>query len=168
MIAVASAATPNTLGRPAPSPRNPTAPGAAAVHPRRPAGAGRGIRVGCMASGSLVVKATAGKNDPERCNQAFTVAATAAASGVAVSLWLTGDATLLALPGQADDFRLAYATPLADLLETVLKAGSVTVCTQCAARRDITEDDLVEGVRIAGAPTFIAEVLADGAKALVY
>ena len=121
-----------------------------------------------MASGSLVVKATAGKNDPERCNQAFTVAATAAASGVAVSLWLTGDATLLALPGQVDDFRLAYATPLADLLETVLKAGSVTVCTQCAARRDITEDDLVKGVRIAGAPTFIAEVLADGAKALVY
>jgi predicted peroxiredoxin len=121
-----------------------------------------------MASGSLVVKATAGKNDPERCNQAFTVAATAAASGVGVSLWLTGDATLLALPGQADDFRLAYATPLADLLETVLKTGSVTVCTQCAARRDITEGDLIEGVRIAGAPTFVAEVLADDAKALVY
>jgi predicted peroxiredoxin len=121
-----------------------------------------------MASGSLVVKATAGKNDPERCNQAFTVAATAAASGVGVSLWLTGDATLLALPGQADEFRLPYATPLGDLLETVLKTGSVTVCTQCAARRDITEEDLIEGVRIAGASTFVAEVLADGAKALVY
>jgi len=121
-----------------------------------------------MASGSLVVKATAGKNEPERCNQAFTVAATAAASGVAVSLWLTGEATLLALPGQADDFRLAYATPLADLLETVLKTGSVTVCTQCAARREITENDLIEGVRIAGAATFVAEVLADGTQALVY
>lgn len=121
-----------------------------------------------MASGSLIVKATAGKNDPERCNQAFTVAATAAASGVAVSLWLTGDATFLALPGQADDFRLPYASSLADLLETVLKSGSVTVCTQCAARREITQDDLIEGVRVAGAPTFVAEVLADGAKALVY
>jgi predicted peroxiredoxin len=121
-----------------------------------------------MASGALIVKATAGKNDPERCNQAFTVAATAVASGVPVSLWLTGEATLLALPGQADDFMLAYATPLADLLETILRAGSVTVCTQCAARREISEEDLIDGVRIAGATTFVAEVLADGAKALVY
>lgn len=121
-----------------------------------------------MASGSLVVKATAGKDDPERCNQAFTVAATAVAAGIPVSLWLTGDATLLALPGQAEDFRLAYASPLAGLLETVLKGGQVTVCTQCAARREITERDVLDGVRIAGAPTFIAEVMADGARALVY
>ena len=121
-----------------------------------------------MASGALIVKATAGKNDPERCNQAFTVAATAVASGVPVSLWLTGEATLLALPGQADDFMLAYATPLGDLLETILRAGSVTVCTQCAARREISQEDLIDGVRIAGATTFVAEVLAEGAKALVY
>ena len=121
-----------------------------------------------MATGSLVVKATAGKNDPERCNQAFTVAATAVASGVPVSLWLTGEATLLALPGQADEFRLAYASPLADLLAAILKEGSVTVCTQCAARRDITADDLIDGIKIAGASTFLAEVMADGAKALVY
>ena len=39
---------------------------------------------------TLVIKATAGKDDPERCNQAFTVAAAAVASGVPVSLWLTG------------------------------------------------------------------------------
>src|SRR5258708_34408107 len=157
MIAVTSAATPNTLGRPRPHPPA-TRPlparrlRAAAVHPRRPAGAGWGIRVWCMASGSLVVKATAGKNDPERCNQAFTVAATAAASGVAVSLWLTGDATLLALPGQADDFRLAYAAPLAALPETVLKAGSGTVCTQRAARREIPEDAPGGGRGTAGSP----------------
>ena len=44
----------------------------------------------------------------------------------------------------------------------------MTVGSQCAARRDITESDLVDGIRIAGAPTFLAEVMADGAKALVY
>src|ERR1700721_1910542 len=53
-----------------------------------------------MSSRSLVVKVTAGKDDPERCNQAFTVAATAAASGVPVSLWLTGEAAWFALPGR--------------------------------------------------------------------
>jgi predicted peroxiredoxin len=117
---------------------------------------------------SLVVKATAGKDDPERCNQAFTVAAAAAASGVPVSLWLTGEASWFGLPGRAADVALAHSVPLSDLLAGVLGAGSVTVCTQCAARREIGPEDLMDGVRIAGATTFLAEVLADGAQALVY
>jgi predicted peroxiredoxin len=121
-----------------------------------------------MASSSLVVKATAGRNDPERCNQALTVAATAVASGVQVSLWLTGEAAWLGIPGKAEEISLPHASPLADLIAAVLHGGTVTVCTQCAARREITEDNLIKGVRIAGAPTFIAEVLADGAKPLVY
>jgi predicted peroxiredoxin len=44
----------------------------------------------------------------------------------------------------------------------------VTVCTQCAARRGITPDDVLPGVRIAGAPVFVEEVMAPGAQALVY
>jgi predicted peroxiredoxin len=121
-----------------------------------------------MTSRSLVVKVTAGKDDPERCNQAFTVAATAVASGVTTSLWLTGEASWFGLPGRAEEFSLPHAAPLADLLAGVLAAGTVTVCTQCAARRSIEPDDLLDGVRIAGAPTFVAEVMADGAQALVY
>ncbi len=117
---------------------------------------------------SLVVKATTGKDDPERCNQAFTVAAAAAASGVGVSLWLTGESAWLALPGRAEDFTLPEAAPLSDLLAGVLAVGTVTVCTQCAARRNIASGDLIDGVRIAGAPTFVAEVMAEGTKALVY
>lgn len=121
-----------------------------------------------MATRSLVIKVTAGKDDPERCNQAFTVAAAAVASGVQVSLWLTGESAWFALPGRADDFSLPHAAPLADLLAGVLAAGSVTVCTQCVARRDIGPGDLIDGIRIAGAPTFVAEVMAEGAQALVY
>ncbi len=121
-----------------------------------------------MASGSLVIKVTVGKDDAERCNQAFNVAATAVASDVPVSLWLTGEATWLGLPGQAETIRLAYATPLEDLLAAILRGGTVTVCTQCASRREITESDVISGVRIAGATTFLAEVMADGAKPLIY
>jgi predicted peroxiredoxin len=121
-----------------------------------------------MATRSLVVKVTAGENDPERCNQAFTVAATAVASDVAVSLWLTGEAAWFGLPGRAAHLVLPEATPLPDLLDRVLAAGTVTVCTQCAARRGIAEDDLLPGIRIAGAATFVAEVLAGDAQALVY
>jgi predicted peroxiredoxin len=115
-----------------------------------------------------VIKATAGKDDPERCNQAFTVAAAAVASGVQVSLWLTGEAAWFSLPGRAADFSLPHAAPLEDLLSSVLALGTVTVCSQCAARRDITPEDVIEGVRIAGAATFVAEIMADGAQALVY
>jgi predicted peroxiredoxin len=121
-----------------------------------------------MAPRSLVVKVTAGKDDPERCNQAFTVAATAVASGVTTSLWLTGESTWFALPGRAEDFKLPHAPPLADLLATVLASGTVTVCTQCAARRDIKPEDLLPGIRIAGASTFVAEVTMEGVQALVY
>ena len=47
----------------------------------------------------LVVKVTCGAEAPERCNQALTVAATALAAGAEVSVWLTGEATWLAVPG---------------------------------------------------------------------
>jgi len=121
-----------------------------------------------MASRSLVVKVTAGKDDQERCNQAFTVAATGVASGLQVSLWLTGEAAWFALPDRAEDVALPHAAPLAQLLGKVLAEGTVTVCSQCASRRNITARDTIDGVRIAGASTFLAEIMADGAQALVY
>lgn len=121
-----------------------------------------------MTARNLVIKITAGKDDPERCNQAFNVAAAAIVSGVPTSLWLTGEASWFALPGRAEDFTLPHAPPLADLLATILKDGTVSLCTQCAARRGIAPEDVLAGVRIAGASTFVAEVMADGAQALVY
>jgi predicted peroxiredoxin len=116
----------------------------------------------------LVVKATAGADSPERCSQAFTVASTAAASGVQVSFWLTGESTWFALPGRAAEFELPHAAPLPDLLDLLLASGKVTACTQCAARRDITPDDVLPGIRIAGAAVFVEEVTTEGAQALVY
>ena len=116
----------------------------------------------------LVVKCTVGDEAPERCNQAFTVAATAAASGVDVSLWLTGEAAWLAVPGRAARIELPHAAPLPELLEAVLGAGQVTVCSQCAARRSLEADDVLERVRIAGSALFVEEILRTGTQALVY
>jgi predicted peroxiredoxin len=117
---------------------------------------------------SLVVKTTAGTERPEATNQALTVAAAAVVAGVEVSLWLTGESAWFALPGRAGELELEHAAPAADLLEAVLAAGTVTLCTQCAARRGIGPDDVVPGVRIAGAPVFVEESLRPGAQALVY
>ena len=116
----------------------------------------------------LVVKVTCGAEAPERCNQGFTVAATGVAAGSTVSLWLTGEAVWMAVPGRAEDLDLPLATPVGELLSAVLAAGTVTVCSQCAGRRELTEADLVPGVRIAGATVFVDEITRDGAQALVY
>ena len=116
----------------------------------------------------LVVKVTCGQDDPERCNQAFTVATMALAAGAEVSLWLTGEAAWFALPGRAEEFSLPHASPLAGLLAALLADGTVTLCTQCATRRQIGEADVLPGVRVAGAAVFAEEVLRDDVQALVY
>jgi len=118
---------------------------------------------------TLVVKCTVGPaENVERCAQAFTVATTALAAGAQVSLWLTGEATWLAVPGRAEQVELAHSAPLADLRDLVLASGSLTVCTQCAARRDLSEDELVAGARIRGSASFAEEILRDDVQALVY
>lgn len=116
----------------------------------------------------LVIKVTAGVDAPERCSQAFTVAATAVASGVPVSLWLTGEAAWFALPGKADEFELEHSAAMSELLAALLAEGQVTLCSACAQRRDITADQVIEGIRIAGAAAFVEEIIAPGAQALVY
>ena len=117
---------------------------------------------------NLVIKVTAGADAPERCSQAFTVAATAVAAGVDVSLWLTGEAAWFAVPGRAAEFALPHSAPLADLLDALLAGAKVTLCTQCAARRRIAAEDVLPQVRIAGAAVFVEEVTAEDTQALVY
>src|SRR5680860_698782 len=116
----------------------------------------------------LVIKCTVGAEEPERANQAFTVAAAGVAAGATVSLWLTGEAAWFAVPGRPEAFELDLATPLAELRDMVLSDGTLTVSSQCAQRRGLVEGDLVKGTYIAGAALFTEQVLGDGVQALVY
>ena len=117
---------------------------------------------------TLVVKVMAGSEDPERAAQAFTVAATALASGFNVSLWLTREASYFALPGRCEEFVLPHSAPLAELRDALLASGSITLCSQCAVRRNITESDLLPGVVIKGAASFVQEIMQGGTQALIY
>lgn len=118
----------------------------------------------------LLVKVTCGTDDPERANQGLTVAAAAVAAGASVSLWLTGEGAFFVASGdrRTYDLALEHATAAGDLVDAVLAGGTVTLCTQCAARRGIGEADVLPGVRVAGAAAFVEEALADGTQALVY
>lgn len=121
-----------------------------------------------MAARQLVVKLTSGPEALERLNQGVMVAATALASGVAVSLWLSGESVWLAVPGRAEEWVLPHAMPLAELRDTLLREARVTVCSQCAVRRDLRADDLLAGAQIRGVASFVEEVLQDDTTALVY
>jgi predicted peroxiredoxin len=117
----------------------------------------------------LVVKLTWGPQEsPERVSGALTVAATALESGIDVSCWLISDAVPIAQPGVAEKVVLPHATALAELRDSVVASGTLTVCSQCAARRSLTGADLLPGVRIAGTATFVEEITRPQARALVY
>lgn len=121
-----------------------------------------------MAKNALVVKVTVGQEVAEKCSQGFTVAATAIAMGADVILWLTGEATWFGLPGKAEAFTLEHSASLAELRDQIIELGKIKICTQCAKRRGITEKDLLPGIEIAGASTFVSDILEPNVKALVY
>ena len=116
----------------------------------------------------LVVKVTVGIEAPEKLSQAFTVAATASFSGFPVSIWLTGEASWLAVPDRAEAFELAGSAKLSELLTALISSSSVTLCTQCAGRRGLTEGDLIPGIAIRGAASFVEEIMQENTQALVY
>jgi predicted peroxiredoxin len=121
-----------------------------------------------MTTRSLLIKITCGGEAAERANQAWTVAAMGVAAGASVSVWLTGEAVWFAVPGRQPDLELPYATPVNELIETVRLAGAITVCTQCAARRELVVKDLIQSATIQGAASFVEAALADNVQALVY
>jgi predicted peroxiredoxin len=121
-----------------------------------------------MTSRSLLIKVTCGAEAAERANQAWTVAAMGVAAGASVSVWLTGEAVWFAVPGRQPDLELPYATPVNELIETVRLGGAITVCTQCAARRELVVEDLIQSATIQGAASFVEAALADNVQALIY
>ena len=115
-----------------------------------------------------MVKITCGAEAPERANQGWTVAAMGLAAGAPVTVWLTGEAVWFAVPDRQPDLALPYAAPVTDLVEAVRTGGAIVVCSQCAARRQLEVEDLIEGATVAGAATFVEAVLAPDVQALVY
>lgn len=117
---------------------------------------------------NMVIKLATGVEDAERVAQAFSVASTALAAGVNVSFWLAGEASWLALPGKAEQFVLPHSAPLHELLGSLIDGAKVTLCTQCAVRRNIKDGDQIAGIRIAGSATFVEEITNESTQALVY
>jgi predicted peroxiredoxin len=105
-----------------------------------------------MAGGKVVVNLATGLEDPERVIIAFLVAVPAAERGRPVTMFLTKDATRLALGGVAEGVACEGCPPLERLFEQYAAAGGeLLVCPICFNARGLDEADLVANASIGGA-----------------
>ena len=107
--------------------------------------------------------------DDERSSVAWSVANTAAASDMDVTVFLVAAGVDWVRKGAAGAARLNPLDPtMGDMIGGFLgNGGRILVCPPCAKVRGYTEDSLIEGVTVAGAPVMLEEIN-DGAATLSF
>ncbi len=116
----------------------------------------------------LVINLTRSVDDPDRSSVAMVVAGASVASDQTTTVFLSSEGTRLAQLGVADDVHEEGFAPMSELVATYVAAGGTfLVCSPCAKKRGIGEDDLIEGASIVGGATLVA-LLADGAASLSF
>lgn len=116
---------------------------------------------------SYLVNSSFGPGDLERATVPFIIAITAANKGKS-RMFLTGDALNLVTKGGAEGQVAPGYAPVKDLIaEFVEKGGHMWVCKVCAGVMGITQDDLIEGAEIGGAPHTMAYLEEENAKVLM-
>ena len=116
----------------------------------------------------LVINLTRSTDDVDRCSVAMVVAGASAASEQTTHVFLSSEGVELAKRGVADELHEEGFAPMRDLVSGFVAAGGqFLVCSPCAKKRGIGEDDLIEGATIVGGATLVA-LLADGAASLSF
>jgi len=115
----------------------------------------------------LVVLMTKGI-DHELSSVGFTIACGGITSGLKVCVFLTSASVDVVRKRGADMTHVPPLDPLKALIEDFIRrGGQVVACTPCAKSRGYTQEDLVDGVTIAGA-SVIHEKLKNGAASLSF
>lgn len=105
---------------------------------------------------NVVVALSCGTNDTNRATRAIHLATIAHKEGKNTCLFLLDEGVYLAKQGIITHVRAATGDVADDLL-AYLQAHDVPilVCTPCAKARQIKEEELIEGARMAAASKFI-------------
>ena len=103
--------------------------------------------------------------DDERSSVAWSIANTAAASDMDVTMFLVAAGVDWVRKGAAGVARLNPLDPsMSDMIGSFLaNGGRILVCPPCAKVRGYTEESLVDGVTVAGAPVMLEEINAGAA-----
>lgn len=115
----------------------------------------------------LVVLMTHG-GDHELSSVGFTIACGAITSGMKVTAFLTSAAVDLVRRRGVEMTHVAPLDPIKVSMEDFLgRGGTIVACTPCVKARGYAQDDLLEGVTIAGA-SVVHEKLKAGAASLSF
>jgi predicted peroxiredoxin len=116
----------------------------------------------------LVVVITRGLDD-ERSSVAWSVANGGIASDLEVTVFLAASGVDWVRMGAAEVARLnPLDPPIGEMIQNVLSnGGRILVCPPCAKVRGYSEEDLIEGVTVAGAAAML-EVIKQGAATLSF
>ena len=118
-------------------------------------------------SRELVVLLTRG-TDHELSSVAFTIACGGITSGLKVTAFLTSAAVDLVRKKAVDITHVPPLDPLKALIDDFMKrGGEVVACPPCVKSRGYTQEDFIDGVRIAGA-SVIHEKFKAGAASLSF
>jgi predicted peroxiredoxin len=103
--------------------------------------------------------------DDERSSVAWSIANTAAASDMDVTVFLVAAGVDWVRKGAADVAQLNPLDPtMSDMIGNFLgNGGRILVCPPCAKVRGYAEESLINGATIAGAPVMLEEVNAGAA-----
>lgn len=115
----------------------------------------------------LVILMTRGA-DHELSSVAFTIACGGITSGLKVCAFLTSSAIDLVRRRSVEMTHVPPLEPLKALMEDFMgRGGTIIACPPCVKTRGYTQEDLIEGVTIAGA-SVIHEKLKAGAASLSF
>ena len=116
----------------------------------------------------LVVIVTNGFND-ERSSVAWSVANGGVASNMQVTMFLVSSGVDWVRKGSTEHARLnPLDPPIKDMIQTVIASGGkILVCPPCAGVRGYTQDDLIDGVTLAGSVAML-DVVQQGASTVTF
>ena len=116
----------------------------------------------------MVIVVSNGFHD-ERASVAWSVANGAIATGFRVTMFLVSSGVDWVRRGAAENARPnPLDPPMKDMIQTVLDGGGgVLVCPPCAGVRGYDQEDLIDGVTMAGSVAMHG-LIAEGAQALCF
>jgi predicted peroxiredoxin len=117
----------------------------------------------------VVINLSTGLEDAERVTVAFLVGTAALAKGKQVAMFLTKEASRLALPGIAHGVACDGCPSLDSLFEQYAEGGGeLLACPYCFSARALDEGDVVPNGRIAGATPLLDWIGDDHATVFSY
>jgi predicted peroxiredoxin len=113
----------------------------------------------------ILINCQDGTNNIERATITFILAVTASKTAE-TAVFANAEATMLCVKGNTEGLVAPGYEPLSDLMAAFIEnGGKIWLCPACVKAKNLTENDLVSGVEIAGAPRTMA-YLASGAQIL--